>query len=127
MTYNGYNRTEYEWQILWEELDENYKSVQDDLDDTNFYSLKEIKNNIGGFTDTEIKQGYKLCSRTNTFGMPESHIIVYRIRLVKYYDMEILTDTRIVDKKLEYFDNGNKIPKRFIDDFNRNYKWASLL
>ena len=118
--------TYYEWHILWEELDENYKPVQYDLDDTNFYSLKEIKNNIGKFTDTEIKQGYKLTNRGEN-SMSESHIIVHRIRLVKYYDSEILTDTRIVDKKLEYFDNGDKIPKRFRDDFNRNYKWASIL
>ena len=117
--------TYYEWQTVWEELDEKGCYADGDLDATGFTSLRQVKkwivNNNGEFTDTDFKQGYKVMEREYPY------ITVYRLKVVKYWDQGLVADATIVDKKLEYFDDGSKIPKRFIDDFNRNFKWASIL
>ena len=124
----------YEWHLRWEAIDDkgNPERGWSDLVDVGIEQLKHIKERYTfvDITPEDIARGYCLAE-----DIPEAdHInatIVYRIQLARYFESDYGNDIGIAiirDNQLEdYFDNGVRVPKRFKQEFARNYEWASIL
>ena len=123
----------YEWHLRWEAIDEqdNYVSCSD-LIDTGLESLKEIKKYHVDITPEDIKQGYYLTGDSINIDYGDTvknYRTVYRIELARYDELNGgYATASILDNQLEdYFDDGARVPKRFKQEFARNYEWASIL
>ena len=116
----------YEWHLRWDAIDDkgNREFGYSDLVDTGIESLKELKTWFKVTAD-DIDRGYCLTDDISD----GKNKFAYRLQLARYDELDGGYEiASILDNQLEdYFGNGVRVPKRFKQEFARNYEWASIL
>ncbi len=117
----------YEWHLRWVVIDDKGNETgYSELQDSGIESLEELKTWFKVTAD-DIDRGYCLTDDISD----GKNKLAYRLQLARYsesklddgYETAIILDNQLED----YFTNGVRVPKRFKQEFARNYEWASIL
>ena len=130
----------YEWHLRWVVIDDKgNETCYSELQDSGIESLEELKTWFKVTADDiarghclikDIDAGQKHLCQFWGFDMGKNKL-AYRLQLARYsesklddgYETAIILDNQLED----YFTNGVRVPKRFKEEFSKNYEWASIL